>query len=141
MTVAKTPHSVFLLQLASGVFFVFLGLLGILPQYDESFFSLTSSVSGQPLEIVVGLFELAIGAVLILGLVKFLTLKLLRTITLAAFIFWLARLVLTQIIYKLGVMDGIVNLNNMNPVWALETVLMLVLAADLWTLYRRYAAA
>lgn len=141
MAVTKTPNSVFLLQVTSGVFFVLLGLLGILPQYDESFFSLTTGAVAQPLEIIVGLFELAIGAVLLLGLVKFLTLKLLKTVTLAAFIFWLVRLVLTQVIYKLGVMDGVINLANMTPIWALETALMAVLAASLWTLHRRYALA
>ncbi len=137
----KTLGSFFPLQLTAGVFFLFLGLLGILPQFDESFFSLANNSSAQFLESIVGIFEMVIGAILIFGLFRWLGPTLLKNSTLIALLFWLARILITQFVYKLGLASGVLDLGLMTPVWWMETALMGVLAATLWTLHRGYKDA
>lgn len=136
---SKAPGGVFWMQLVVGLFFVFLGVLGILPQYEEGFFSLTSGGGLQVVEIVIGVIEVAIGAILVLGLFQFLSLRLLASVTFWAWVFWLARLVLSQVVIKLGLVGGVIVLTNMTFTWWLETLLMLIVAANLWALHRRYA--
>ncbi len=141
MAHSKAPTQFFLLQLMVGLFFVFLGILGILPQAEEGFFSLTHGGRMQIVELLVGVVELSIGVILLLGLFQFLTLKILSMATFWAFVLWVIRIVVSQVVFGLGLANGVIVLTNMTPNWWLGTLLMLVLASNLWTLHRRYAVA
>lgn len=141
MAHTKAPSQFFLLQLMVGLFFVFLGILGILPQADEAFFSITHGGRMQFVELLIGVVELAIGALLLLGLFQFLTVRILSMATFWTFVLWVVRIVVSQVVFRLGLASGVIVLTNMTPNWWLETLLMLVLASNLWTLHRRYAVA
>lgn len=139
MGYTKASGQLFWLQLIVGVFFLFLGILGILPNLEEGFFSITQGGSLQFVEVLIGVVEVAIGVILLLGLFQFLTVSLLKQTTFWAFVLWAVRLALSQVVFKLGLLAGVIDLNRMTLNWWLETLLMLVLLANLWTLHRRYA--
>lgn len=139
MGYTKASGQLFWLQLFVGVFFLFLGILGILPNLEEGFFSITQGGSLQFVEVLIGVVEVAIGVILFLGLFQFLTVSLLTQTTFWAFVLWAVRLALSQVVFKLGLLAGVIDLNRMTLNWWLETLLMLVLLANLWTLHRRYA--
>jgi len=141
MGYTKASSGLFFLQLVSGLFFVFLGILGILSGQEESFFSLTTGGNLQFVELVVGVVELSIGVILLLGLFKFLTKAILLQTTFWAFVLWIVRIAISQVVFKLGLAEGVIRLTGMNFNWWLQTLLMLVLAANLWTLHRRYVVA
>lgn len=139
MGYTKASGQLFWLQLIVGVFFLFLGILGILPNLEEGFFSITQGGSLQFVEVLIGVVEVAIGVILLLGLFQVLTVSLLKQTTFWAFVLWAVRLALSQVVFKLGLLAGVIDLNRMTLNWWLETLLMLVLLANLWTLHRRYA--
>jgi hypothetical protein len=132
----RVSVSTSLLRLALGAFFVILGLYGVLPNVEESVFSLR----GQPqwVESVFGLIELACGAFLVVSVFVGQRQKLMSNITLAVLVLWLLRVLLTKFLWGLSFTDEGLIFHPGFATWLLVLCCELVVASSLAILHRAY---
>jgi hypothetical protein len=123
--------SVKLLRIATGVFFILLGLAGVLTQVEEASFSLNNN--NILLEQIVGLVEIACGVILLAGLGSFRT-RTLATASLVVLIFWILRIVVTNFVFSNPFALGWAGL----IVWGIHFSMELVIAAALYILVKAY---
>ncbi len=115
-----------MLRFSVGIFFIILGLAGILPAYDEGIFSLTGSYS--TLEALFGIIEILCGLVLVAGLFTILSRKITNFAGIGILIFWGLRVVLTRFIW--GFHPGM-------P-WLLALACELIIFFAILSVYRAY---
>ncbi len=124
--------SIKLLRIAAALFFILLGLAGLLPHVEESIFSLNNR--NMTIEILFGVVELVAGVVLLLGLFSYNGVRLLHTASLVILIFWIARIVLSKLIWS---NPAGYNLSGLFQ-WFLVLSVEALVAAALWVLVQAY---
>jgi cell division protein FtsW (lipid II flippase) len=134
----KAGLSLNLLRISIGIFFVLLGLFGILPMIEESVFSLLPEGWNIIPEIIFGCVELVCGVIILLSLFTFLPKKTKQISSLLILIFWCARVVISKIFFGVVINGaGIWFIPDFGQ-WLLVLSAQLVIAASLWIFYRTY---
>ncbi len=130
---AKSP-STFAFRLSLGIFFIFLGLWGVLPNVDEGIFSLNNRV--QWIEVVFGLVELVCGAFLAISAFVRLRLKTVSSATAVILVFWLLRVFLSRVLWGMTFTDAGIGFHPVFHVWILVLSCELIIASCLWILLK-----
>lgn len=122
--------SAFFLQLSLGVFFVMLGYLGI--ENHESTMSAVGRFFGRDdtMRYVMAIIEIAMGAVLVLGLFISVSSGLSRLISVALFILWAFYMALTFFVNDLGKPDW--------ASWLYKVSWNAIILVSLWMVGRKY---
>ncbi len=120
------------LRIMLGVFFIVLGILGILPQFDEGIFNLNNR--NYVLELIFGIVETVCGIIILGGFTQFLSGKKIATASLIVLIFWIARVVLSKFIW--GQIP--VGSTGLLLVWVLYLVVDLIIMSGIWVLHKVY---
>ena len=128
--------SVGALRFALGLFFVVLGVEGVLPDVQESIFTLSDW--DLTLELVFGIVEIACGVLLILGLAMRKGSSAIRFASVLVLLLWLVRVVLTRFVWGLRIGGGTVRFAPEFPVWLMVLAAELVVAAGLFVIARAY---
>jgi hypothetical protein len=136
MAKSKIPTTGFFLQLSTACFFLILGLCGILPNFEESIFSLTAYYSIA--EVIFGILELVCALVLFAGLFTHVQRKWMSLASLVIFIFWAITIVYTQFFVKLALGNSGISFYPDIMQWILNLMLELVVLASTWTINRHY---
>jgi hypothetical protein len=100
----KMSLSTFLLRLFLGAFFVIIGLYGVLPNVDESIFSVYNVTS---IEIIFGLIQLGCGMFLLASCFMRLSERVTRSASLIVLIFWLIQTFLNQFVFGIDYSNGL----------------------------------
>ncbi len=132
----KPMNSYFFLQATVAMFFLFLGIYGVVPEIQESVFTLWDA--NRTLEIVFGLFELCSSLVLIAGLFMYTRRKMLYTASLIIFGFWAARIVISKFILGLTVRRGSFYFSQGFSNWILILIVELIILVAIFHINRRY---
>lgn len=127
--------SVRFLRVSVGLFFVILGVIGIIPHMQESVFSLNDQ--RYAVEVIFGIVEMLCGIILIAGLFTFIQRKTLRLASLIILVIWGVRIILTRFVWGIRFTSGIFFLPNI-PTWLLVTACEIVILSALFILYRAY---
>lgn len=137
----KSGISLDLLKVMIGIFFVLLGIFGILPMIEEGDFSLRpSGQGGDVLEVLFGCAELVCGLLILLSLFTFFPKKIKELTSLLICLFWLGRIIIAKLV--LGVQlhpAGIFFLPDFGQ-WLLILSAQLLIAAALWLFYQNSKA-
>lgn len=132
----KAGLSLTLLKISIGIFFILLGILGILP-VEESAFSLLPGAGWGVLEVIFGCVELICGVLIILSLFTFLTKRIKELVSLIILIFWCARVVISKVIFDLMLPNQFLpNFAEWFSQWLLIVSAQLLIAAALWVFYK-----
>jgi hypothetical protein len=124
--------SIKILRVFVAIFFLILGLTGILTNVDESIFSLNNS--NLTLEIVFGVIEILCGLVILLNLFSGKNYRSVTNASLIILLFWIARIILSKFVWgSVPAADspGIFS-------WALDIFTELVIAASVFVLAMRH---
>ncbi|TFH43600.1 MAG: hypothetical protein E4G96_00780 [Chrysiogenales bacterium] len=127
--------SVKLLRLSLGLFFIILGIIGVIPRLQESIFSLNDNYS---LEILFGLVELVCGMLIILGLFTYLRKRAIDIASAVVLCFWIMRIVLSKFVWGLSFGNSGIFFHPSFSVWIIVLGVELVIAASLFVVYRAY---
>jgi len=127
--------SVKILRLTLGLFFIILGIIGVVPQLQESVFTLNDNYY---LEIIFGAVDLVCGLILIVGLLAFARKKAIATASIVVFLFWIVRIILTKFVWGLTIGAGGIHFRPVFSVWILILAVELVIAAALYVVYQAY---
>ena len=133
----KISGLVFFLQLAVGIFFFLLGLYGILPDIEESVFTLNNA--SLTLEVIFGVLEMLCSIVLIAGLFLYTQRKLMAFVSFVIFLFWAARIVLTKFILGIWMSNGAFRFAGGPANWLLILSVELIILFAILIINRRYA--
>ncbi len=125
--------SVKILRLTLGLFFIVLGIIGVVPQLQESVFTLNDNYY---LEIIFGAVDLVCGIILIVGLLTFARKKAIATASIVVFFFWLLRIILTKFVWGLTIGNSGIYFKPFFSVWLLILAVELVIAAALYVVYQ-----
>jgi len=134
---ARSSGLTFFMQLVVGIFFFLLGLYGILPNIDESIFTLTHS--STQLEVIFGVLELLCSVVLLGGLFLATQRKVLAFVSFVIFLFWAARIVLTKFILGISMVRGTFYFAGGFPNWLMVLAVELIIMVSILIIHRRYA--
>jgi hypothetical protein len=125
-------------KISIGIFFVLIGLMGVLPTVQESVFSLTDQY--LYLEVIFGVVEIACGAFILASIFTFFTKKFKYTMSMIILVFWGARIILTKLVWGFRLTAaGIMFLPDF-ATWILVLSCELIIAACLWVNVRSYEA-
>jgi len=127
--------SVKLLRVTLGLFFLILGIIGVIPRLQESVFTLNDRYG---LEIIFGIVELICGIVLLSGLFPFIRKKMVSAASLVVLGFWLLRIILSKFVWGLSIDNGGIIFHPVFSSWILVLSTELVIAAALYIVYRAY---
>ena len=127
--------SVRFLRVSVGLFFVILGVIGVMPYVQESVFSLNDQ--HYAVEVIFGIVEMLCGIILIAGLFTFIKRKTLRLTSLIIIVIWGVRITLARFIWGIRFTGGIFFLPNIST-WLLVTACEVVILSALFILYRAY---
>jgi len=123
------------LRLSLGFFFIILGIIGLIPNVQESVFTLNDR---HGLEIAFGIVEVACGLLLIAGIFTFMRKKVVYAASLVVLIFWAARIFLSKIIWGLSFSNhGLLFIPQFST-WLLVLAAELVIASALFVIFRAY---
>lgn len=128
--------SSFSFRVVLGAFFVFLGLWGILPNVDESVFTLVRTADLQWLEILFGLVELACGGFLVASAFVRIPSRTMSSVTLLILVFWLLRILVSKFFSGLRFNDSGLTFIPSFSVWILVLCVELLIASCLWLLLK-----
>lgn len=128
--------SLVLVRFSLGLFFIVLGIAGVLPSIDESIFSFPNSY--RTLELVFGLAELLCGIFILSGVFVRIKQKTTFFATLVVVIIWLARIALTKIVWGLTINDSGIFFHPTFFIWLIVLSVELVVASALHLLMRAY---
>jgi hypothetical protein len=131
----KPGLSLDLLKISIGIFFVLLGLYGILPNVEESIFSLLPGEGWGFWEVIFGIVELACGVIIILSLLTFLPKKTKEIASLLILLFWCARILISKVILGIQLNNAGIWFGPDFAQWLLIVSAQLVIAATLWIFY------
>ena len=124
--------SIKILRIFVAVFFLVLGITGILTNVDESIFSLNNG--NLTLEIVFGVVEILCGLVILLNLFSRKNYRSVANASLIVLLFWIARIVLSKFIWGTIPDTSSVWIYS----WALNILTELVIAASIFVLARSH---
>ncbi len=128
--------SVTALRFALAVFFIVLGVEGVLPTVQESVFSLSDR--NLELEIAFGVVEIICGLLLIVGLFTRKGSSTVRIASFLVFLLWLLRIVLTKIVWGVVLSGGTITFYPAFPAWIMVLSAEAVIAAGLLVVHRAY---
>jgi hypothetical protein len=128
--------SSFSFRLVLGGFFIFLGLWGILPNVDESVFTLVRAHDLQWLEVLFGLVELACGCFLAVSAFVHIRAKTMSNVTLVVLLFWLMRILVSKVFFGIRFNDSGLFFLPVFSVWILVLLVELLIASCLWLLLK-----
>lgn len=123
-----------LLMMALGLFFVVLGIIGIIPQAGEGIFGLSSGRT--TLEVVFGVLELLCGAFLLYDAVARIPAKTSSAVLLVIFGLWIIRIVITLFVQGIDFRSSGIVFHPAFWTWLLTLATDLVIASGLWLVYR-----
>lgn len=126
--------SIALMQLALGVFFVVLGIAGILPQAGEGIFGL--SKDRTTLEIIFGVFEILCGVFFLIDSVKRLPRKTSILFILVILGLWVVRIIISEFIQGIDLKSDSIVFRPTFWSWLLNLSIDLVVTSCLWFLYK-----
>jgi hypothetical protein len=123
--------SVKTLQIIVSIFFLLLGLMGILPNVDEGIFAINNRQLG--VEILFGAAELFCGVVLMVSLFAFMRRRTVYRACIIVFILWIIQILLSRFVWGLpsGTVAGFLN-------WLLVLSVESIVAAAVWLLASTY---
>lgn len=121
-----------ILRIMLGVFFIILGILGVMPQFDEGIFNLNNK--NHTLEIVFGIVEIVCGIIILGGFFGRHRRGGVSTASLVVLIFWIARVVLSKFIW--GSIPVVATGTLL--IWTLYLLTDLIIMGGIWVLYRVY---
>jgi hypothetical protein len=123
--------SVKTLQTIVGIFFLLLGLMGVLTDVDEGIFSMSNR--HLAVEIIFGAVELACGVILIVGLFTLLKRQTMYRASMVVFCVWIVRIIFSRFIWgaPYGTMASVLN-------WLLVLSVEAVVAVSVWLLASTY---
>jgi hypothetical protein len=124
------------LKISLGIFFIILGLVGILPNVQESVFSLTDAY--LYLEAIFGFVEIICGVFIIAGLFTFLSKKIKYRASLIILIFWGARIILSKFIWGFVITSSGIQFLPDFASWLLVLSCELIIASCLWITITSY---
>ena len=123
------------LRFIVGLFFIILGILGVMTNVEEPFFSLYPRGSRQEiLEIIFGVIEIVCGVIMIAGVFSFSARAQIHKAVLLVFIFWIARMVLANFVF---IQPPIANLTKL-LIWSLGVVAEAVIASAVFLLLKAH---
>ncbi len=137
--------SLFFLQLAIAVFFLILGLQGIMYSVSQNtgfarevarFFN-PEYPAVQKTELIFGIFSLVSGLLLLLGLFNFGDSRLVTVSSVLIFLFWLVRLVMMRFMTELVISNGNISFQPDLSSWLLNVSMDTIILCSIWTLARR----
>jgi hypothetical protein len=123
--------SVKTLQAIVGIFFLLLGIMGILTDVDEGVFGISNR--HLTLEIIFGVVELVCGIIMLLGLFTRINRLSLYRASMAVFVLWIVRIIFSRIIWgpPHGYLSSVLN-------WFLILSVEAIIAASVWLLASTY---
>lgn len=128
--------NLFLFQLGIALFFIVLGVMGILPEVDEGVFSLNNG--NQTVEAIVGVLEVLAGIVLLVGLFGSPKRKTLRFAGYAVFVFWAVRIAYTKFITGFFIQGNVIVLQFFMQ-WILMILAELIILMAIYLVVKRYS--
>lgn len=130
-------YSIKFLRITLGLFFVILGIIGIINEkgFSESIFELNTSSN---MEAIFGFVEAVCGLILIGGLFFSRKKKVIYWTSIIVFLFWAARIVLSKFIWGLTINNNGVYPAGGFAAWLLAIAVQLVIASALVCLIMRY---
>jgi len=137
--------SIFFLQLAVAVFFLILGLQGIINNFSQNtgFAREVARIFNpeypafQKTELILGIVSLVAGLLLLLGLFRFGDSRLVVVSSILIFIFWLVRLVLMRFMTELIIGNGNISFQPDFSTWLLNVSTDIIILCSIWTIARR----
>ncbi len=122
-----------LLRLAAGIFFLVLGITGVLPE-SEGMFSLSRDRTA--LEVIFGAVEILCGLFLVLDSFRAVPRKTSITVLLVILCVWTLRIVLTQFVNGIDLTSKGMLFHPTFWTWVFNLSTYLLVAVVLWVLYR-----
>lgn len=132
---AMTPLN--MIRFSLGLFFIILGVLGIVRTVEESVFTLNNHY--PTLEIVFGIVELICGLFLILGKITPLTRAVKQKVSVIIFFFWAARVILSKIVWGIVIGNSGFYFKPSLSTWLLVLSCELIIASCLWLNMQTYS--
>lgn len=114
------------LRIALGLFFIILGITGILPNVEESIFTLRGQ--SHTVESLFGIIEVVCGVILIMGVSMARSVSWIHNAAFVVFVFWIIRIILGTFVFWLA--PGL-------P-WLIVLSSQLVIAAAIWVVVKVY---
>ncbi len=128
--------SIKILRVALGIFFLLLGIMGVIPGVQESVFSLNDRRVG--IEVIFGIVEIVCGILLIGGLFTVMKKKTISKAVLVVLIFWALRIAATKFIWGINLSSRGVVFEPSFAAWILVLSCEMVIAAALYVVYLVY---
>lgn len=137
--------SIFFLQLAIALFFLILGVQGIINNMSQNSgfarevakFLNAENPAVQKTELTMGIISLVAGLLLLLGLFRFGDSRLVVISSVLIFIFWLTRLVMVRFMTELVIRNGNVTFYPEFSTWLLAVSTDVIILCSIWTIARR----
>lgn len=124
------------MRIALAVFFIVLGVIGVIPRLQESVFSLNDNLG---LEIFFGIIEIICGLILAAGLFSLMKKKVISLALLVILCFWLLRLFLSKLLWGLSFSNHGLLFRPSFSVWLLVFTAEIVIATAIYAVYRNEA--
>ena len=137
MAIYRSIFSIRMLRITLGIFFIILGILGVMIHTDEGPFSIYNSRSMIWIEVVFGIIEIICGFILLIGFFAF-TSNAISKAGFVIFIFWLVRVFLTKFIWGLRITDNGFYFRPEFPLWILMLACELMIACAVLVVVKRY---
>lgn len=125
-----------MIKLSLGIFFVLIGLFGILTNVEESVFSLNNR--SLSLEIIFGIVEFVCGAFIIISMFTVFTRKVKYSVSIIILILWLVRIVLSKFFFGIVVNKSGIFFRPTFSDWLIVLSCELIIAACLWLNMKTY---
>jgi hypothetical protein len=129
--------STFFLQIGIGIFFFILGLFGLLPNVQESIFSLSDT--NLALEVIFGILEIACSMILVLGLFMYSKRSLLSKASLIILVFWALRIFISKFVFGFAMSGGMMYFDGGFPQWILSLIVELILLIVIFDIKQKYS--
>ncbi|MDC7233472.1 MAG: hypothetical protein PQJ58_09575 [Spirochaetales bacterium] len=139
--------SIFFLQLAIALFFLILGVQGIVNNMSQNSgfarevakFLNAENPAVQKTELIMGIISLVAGLLLLLGLFRFGDSRLVVISSVLIFLFWLTRLVMVRFMTELVIRNGNITFYPDFSTWLLAVSTDVIILCSIWTIARRPA--
>ena len=126
-----------MIRFSLGLFFIILGVLGVVRTVEESVFSLNNHY--PTLEIVFGIVEMICGLFLILSKFTPLTRAVKQKVSVIIFFFWAARVILSKVVWGIVIGNGGFYFRPSLSTWLLVLSCELIIASCLWLNMQTYS--
>lgn len=123
-----------IVQMALGLFFVVLGIIGIIPQAGEGIFAL--SKGRTVLEIVFGVIEVCCGIFFLVDSIQRIPRKTSIFVILVIFCLWIFRIIISEFVRGIDLSSNSIVFNPNFWTWMLTLSIDLVVASVLWLRYK-----